>query len=132
MKKLFLVCNAHLDPVWLWDWQEGVAAAIATFRAAADICEAADDFVFCHNEAMIYSWVEQYDPTLFRRIQALVKAGKWHIMGGWYLQPDCNLPSGESILRQIIVGRRYFMEKFHAVPSIAVNFDTFGHSRGLV
>lgn len=46
MKKLFLVCNAHLDPVWLWDWQEGVAAAIATFRAAADICEAADDFVF--------------------------------------------------------------------------------------
>lgn len=132
MKKLFLVCNAHLDPVWLWDWQEGVAAVIATFRAAADICEAADDFVFCHNEAMIYSWVEQYDPTLFRRIQALVKAGKWHIMGGWYLQPDCNLPSGESILRQIIVGRRYFMEKFHAVPSIAVNFDTFGHSRGLV
>ena len=132
MKKLFMVCNAHLDPVWLWNWQEGAAAAIATFRTAADICEESEGFVFCHNEALLYSWVEEYEPALFQRIRQLVEARKWHIMGGWYLQPDCNLPSGESILRQIIAGKRYFMEKFHAAPTVAVNFDTFGHSRGLV
>ena len=132
MKKLFMVCNAHLDPVWLWNWQEGAAAAIATFRTAADICEESEGFVFCHNEALFYSWVEEYEPALFQRIRQLVEAKKWHIMGGWYLQPDCNLPSGESILRQIIAGKRYFMEKFHAAPTVAVNFDTFGHSRGLV
>ena len=132
MKKLFMVCNAHLDPVWLWNWQEGAAAAIATFRTAADICEESEGFVFCHNEALLYSWVEEYEPALFQRIRRLVEAKKWHIMGGWYLQPDCNLPSGESILRQIIAGKRYFMEKFHAAPTVAVNFDTFGHSRGLV
>lgn len=132
MKKLFLVCNAHLDPVWLWDWQEGATAAVATFRAAADICEESEGFVFCHNEALLYQWVEEYDLPLFRRIQALVAAGKWHIMGGWFLQPDCNIPAGESILRQIISGQQYFREKFGAAPTVAVNFDTFGHDRGMV
>lgn len=132
MKKLFLLCNAHLDPVWQWDWDEGAAAAIATFRTAADLCEEFDGFVFCHNEALLYQWTEEYDPVLFKRIQNLVAAGKWHIMGGWLLQPDCNMPSGESMLRQITSGRRYFLEKFGAEPKIALNFDSFGHSRGLV
>jgi len=132
MKKLFLVCNAHLDPVWLWDWQEGATAALSTFRTAARFCEKYDGFVFCHNEALLYQWVEEYEPALFARIQALVDAGKWHIIGGWFLQPDCNLPAGESIIRQIMAGREYFQKHFGASPKIAVNFDTFGHSRGLV
>ena len=132
MKKLFMVSNSHIDPVWLWEWQEGATATVATFRAAADFCEEFDGYVFCHNEALLYQWTEEYDPILFNRIQGLVKAGKWHIMGGWFLQPDCNLPSGESILRQILSGRKYFAEKFDKKPSVAVNFDTFGHSRGLV
>ena len=132
MKELHLLCNAHLDPVWLWRWEEGASAAIATFRSAADICEEYDGFVFCHNEALLYEWVEEYEPALFQRIKKLVEAGKWHIIGGWYLQPDCNLPSGESILRQIIVGQRYFQKHFGVKPEIAVNFDTFGHSKGLV
>ena len=105
-KTLYLICNAHLDPVWLWNMEEGISAALSTFHTAADFCENYDGFVFNHNEALLYQWIEEYDLPLFERIQKLVKAGKWHIMGGWYLQPDCNLPSGESILRQIIVGRR--------------------------
>lgn len=132
MKKLFMVSNSHIDPVWLWEWQEGATAAVATFRAAADFCEEFDSYVFCHNEALLYQWTEEYDPILFRRIQELVRAGRWHIMGGWFLQPDCNLPSGESILRQVLSGRKYFAEKFEKKPTVAVNFDTFGHSRGLV
>ncbi len=53
-------------------------------------------------------------------------------MGGWFLQPDCNMPSGESLVRQILYGRRYFAEKFGVEPTTAINFDTFGHARGLV
>lgn len=132
MNKLFLLSNSHIDPVWLWQWQEGATAAVATFRAAADICEEFEGFVFCHNEALLYQWVEAYDPALFARIQKLVQAGKWHIMGGWFLQPDCNLPSGESILRQITAGQKYFDEKFGKRPTVAINFDTFGHSQGMV
>jgi alpha-mannosidase len=131
-RMLILVCNAHLDPVWLWQWQEGLGEALATFRAAAQLCEEFDGFAFCHNEAVLYQWVEEYEPELFEEIQELVQQKKWHIMGGWYLQPDCNLPSGESLVRQVLVGRRYFKEKFDAEPMVAVNVDSFGHSRGLV
>lgn len=130
--KLHLICNAHIDPVWLWEWEEGAAEAISTFRVAADFCEAYEGFVFNHNEAILYRWVEEYEPTLFKRIQKLVKEGKWHIMGGWYLQPDCNMPSGESFVRQILSGRTYFKDKFNVDPVTALNFDPFGHTRGLV
>lgn len=129
---VFLLCNAHLDPVWLWPREEGVAEALATFETAARFCREYDGFVFNHNEAMLYQWIEQYDPDLFAEIQRLVQQGRWHIMGGWYLQPDCNMPSGESFVRQILEGRRYFWEKFGVSPSTAINFDSFGHSRGLV
>lgn len=132
MKKLHLICNAHLDPVWLWDWEEGIAAALSTFRIAAKFCREYEGFVFNHNEALLYQWVETYEPDLFREIQELVKIGKWHIMGGWFLQPDCNMPSGESFVRQMEEGREYFKEKFGVVPTTAINFDPFGHSRGLV
>ena len=132
MKELHLICNAHLDPVWLWQKPEGIAEAISTFRVAADFCEDFDGFVFNHNESVLYEWVEENEPELFERIQKLVKEGKWRIMGGWYLQPDCVMPCGESFIRQIETGLAYFKEKFGVRPLTAINFDPFGHSRGLV
>ena len=131
-RRIHLISNAHIDPTWQWEWEEGAAAAVSTFRTAADFCEEYGDYVFNHNEVLLYRWVEEYEPVLFARIQKLVQAGKWHIMGGWYLQPDCNMPSGEGFMRQISVGRAYFQEKFGVTPTTAVNFDSFGHSRGLV
>lgn len=131
VKKVWMVCNAHLDPVWQWDWEEGLAVALSTFRSAVRLSEEFD-FIFAHNEAMLYAWVEQYDPPLFARIRELVAAGKWKIMGGWYLQPDCNLPSAESLIRQIGVGKAYFQEKFGVSCEAAVNFDSFGHGYGMV
>ena len=131
MKELHLICNAHLDPVWQWDWNEGTSAALATFYSAVDIAEEYD-YIFCHNEALLYEYVERFDPKLFARIKELVEAGKWHIMGGWYIQPDCNVPSGEGFVRQIETGLKYFKERFGMRPSVAVNFDSFGHTQGLV
>ena len=131
MKELHLICNAHLDPVWQWDWNEGATAALATFYAAVDIAEEYD-YIFCHNEALLYEYIEKYDSELFARIQDMVKKGKWHIMGGWYVQPDCNIPSGEGFVRQIESGLTYFKEKFGERPTVAVNFDSFGHTQGLV
>ena len=132
MPTCHLLCNAHLDPVWLWEWEEGAAEALSTFRCAADFCEEFAGFVFNHNEAVLYQWVEEYEPALFKRIQKLVKQGRWAILGGWYLQPDCNLPSGESFVRQVLVGKNYFREKFGVEVTTAMNVDPFGHTRGLV
>ena len=130
MKKLHLICTSHIDPVWQWTWDEGISSAIATFKSAADLAEEFD-YIFCHNESMLYEAIEESAPDLFERIKKLVKQGKWKIVGGWYLQPDCNMPSGETLVRQISVGKSYFMEKFGVEPTVAYNFDAFGHSIGL-
>ena len=131
-RRIHLVCNAHLDPVWLWEWQEGAGEALSTFRTAAELCEKDPAFIFCHNEAVLYKWVEENEPALFRRLQRLVRRGRWHIMGGWWVQPDCNMPSGESFVRQALLGKNYFREKFGVDVKTAVNLDPFGHTRGLV
>ena len=132
MKRLHLLCNAHLDPVWMWEKDEGVAEVLSTYNVAADFCDLYPDFVFNHNESVLYEWVEELDPVLFARIQKHVADGRWIIKGGWYLQPDCNMPSGEGIVRQILVGNKYFAEKFNKRTTTATNVDSFGHSRGLV
>ena len=129
-KDVHLVCNAHIDPIWQWDWQEGVSATLSTFYTAVRLSKKYD-YIFCHNEVTVYKYIEEYAPELFKEIQQLVKAGKWHIMGGWYLQPDANMPSGESFVRQIQEGKRYFMEKFGVFPTTALNLDQFGHTAGL-
>lgn len=120
--------------MWLWEWEEGAAEAVSTFRVAAQFCREFDGFIFCHNEAILYKWVEEYEPALFAEIQKLVKEGKWFIMGGWHLQPDGNMPSGEGFIRNIMAGREYFDSKFgrEARSTAVINLDTFGHSRGLV
>ncbi len=129
--RLHLICNAHLDPVWQWRWEEGAAEAMATFRNAAALLREHKELVFNHNEALLYRWVERYDADLFKEIQKLVREGRWAVSGGWYLQPDVNLPGLESLIRQIAEGRRYFWQKFRARPRVAYNFDSFGHSGGL-
>jgi alpha-mannosidase len=126
-----LICNAHLDPVWQWRWEEGASEALATFRNAVDILDEHPGLIFCHNEAILYQWAERYNPALFQEIQRLVRAGRWAITGGWFIQPDVNLPGTESLIRQIAEGRRYFEDKFGARPRVAYNFDSFGHSAGL-
>ena len=131
-QKCFLVCTAHLDPVWLWPWEEGLTEAISTYRVAADFLDQYPDFIFNHNESVLYEWVERNDPRLFKRIRKHVKNGRWAIAGGSYIQPDVIAASGESLIRQFLVAKTYFMEKFGVEPTTAYNFDSFGHSQGYI
>lgn len=131
MRRIHLICNAHIDPIWQWTWNEGISSLISTFKSAADLADEYD-YVFCHGESMLYEALEEYAPELFERIKMFVKAGKWHISGGWYLQPDCLMPCGETFVRQMAVGKAYFKEKFGVEPNVATNYDSFGHSVGLV
>ncbi|MBE2267958.1 MAG: hypothetical protein IAE80_06975 [Anaerolinea sp.] len=126
-----LFCNAHIDPVWLWGWEEGLREALSTFRTAADLLDEFPEFVFNHNESVLYEWVEEYDPVLFERIRVHVQSGRWNITGGWFVQPDVNLPGGETLVRVMLEGRRYFAAKFGVRPPVSYNFDTFGHPSSL-
>jgi alpha-mannosidase len=129
--KIHLICNAHLDPVWQWRWEEGCSEALSTFRSAVQLLKEHDALIFNHNEAVLYQWVQKYDPVLFREIQSLVRKGRWAVSGGWFLQPDVNMPGTESLIRQILSGREYFKEFFQVEPRVACNYDSFGHSGGL-
>jgi len=122
-----MIFNAHLDPIWLWPWQAGLDSALATCRSACDRLDAHPDLVFTRGEAWVHAMVEQTDPALFARIREHVAAGRWEIIGGWWIQPDCNLPSGFGFERQIALGQRWFRERFGRVPRTAYNVDSFGH-----
>mgnify|MGYP001187642928 FL=1 len=126
-KRLYMIGNAHLDPVWLWQWQEGFQEAKATFRSALDRMKEYDDFVFTSSSAAMYEWVERNDPDMFEEIRRRVKEGRWVIVGGWWIQPDCNIPGGESFVRQGLYGQRYFKEKFGVTAKVGYNVDSFGH-----
>ena len=122
-----LICNAHLDPVWQWRWTEGCSEALMTFGTAVRLLEEFPELIFNHNEAILYQWVKEYDPGLFRKIQQLVEQERWFIAGGWFLQPDLNLPPIENLLRNIKMGREFFRNEFGSAPKVAYNFDSFGH-----
>ena len=122
-----MIGNAHLDPVWLWRWQEGFQAAKATFRSALDRMSESDDFLFTSSSAAIYEWVERNDPRMFAEIKARVAEGRWQIVGGSWIQPDCNIPCGESFARQGLYGQRYFKQKLGVTATVGYNVDSFGH-----
>ncbi|SFI76147.1 alpha-mannosidase [Paenibacillus sp. UNC496MF] len=126
-RKLYMIGNAHLDPVWLWQWQEGFQETKATFRSALDRLKEYGDFIFTNSSAANYEWVERNDPAMFEEIRARVAEGRWQIVGGWWVQPDCNIPGGESFARQGLYGQRYFKEKLGVTAKVGYNVDSFGH-----
>ncbi len=125
---LHMVGNAHIDPVWQWRWTEGCAEAIGTCWAAIDRLEEDAGFIFTRGEAIVYRWIEEFEPRLFARIQHFVREGRWVIVNGWWLQPDCNLPIGEAFIRQGLYGKAYFREKFGVDVTVGYNVDSFGHA----
>ncbi len=117
--KLHLIANAHLDPVWLWDWREGLNEAVTTCRTILDLMDENADFTFIRGEAATYAHIEEFDPKTFARIKAQIEAGRWEIVGGTWIQPDTNLSSTETLCRHFQVGRAYFQSRFGRVPHVA-------------
>ena len=111
-QKLHLIGNAHIDPVWLWQWTEGYHEVKATFRSALDRMNEFPDFTFSASSAAFYEWVEQSDPQMFAEIRQRVAEGRWELVGGWWIEPDCNIPCGESFARQALLAQPYFQQKF--------------------
>lgn len=130
-KKLHMIGNAHLDPVWLWNWQEGFQEVKATFKSALDRMEEDENFIFTCSSSIFYEWIEKNNPEMFNQIVQRVKEGRWEIVGGWLIQPDCNIPSGESFVRQGLYSQRYFREKFGVMANTGYNVDSFGHHGNL-
>ena len=126
-----MIGNAHIDPVWLWQWPEGYQEVRATFASALDRLDEEPDFVFTHTSVLFLQWVEESDPELFARIRERVAEGRWQIVGGWWIEPDCNIPSGESFVRQGLYGQRWLLDRFGITATTGANLDSFGHNASL-
>ncbi len=123
-----MIGQAHLDPVWLWRWTEGRAEALATSQSAVDRLAEYPDFHFTRGEAQIYQWIEQENPALFQTILDYIRAGRWHVVNGMVIQPDMNIPQGESFVRQVLLGKQYMRERLGVEPRVAYCVDSFGHA----
>jgi alpha-mannosidase len=129
--KITMVGNAHIDPVWLWRWQDGYAEVKATFRSALDRIAEFPGFIFTCAGAAFYAWIEASDPLMFAEIRRRVAEGRWVIAGGWWVQPDCNLPAAESLARHSLYGQRWFLSRFGRAARFGYNVDSFGHNAQL-
>ncbi|MCR5040601.1 MAG: alpha-mannosidase [Clostridia bacterium] len=131
MQDIYLIGNAHLDPVWLWRWQEGAAEVLQTFRSALDRLSEYDGFVFTCSSARYYRWVKELRPDMFEEIKRRVSEGRWVIVNGWSVQPDCNMPGAEGFARQGLYSQLFYHENFGVKCTTGYNVDSFGHSHAL-
>ncbi len=122
------VANAHIDMAWLWPWTETVEVVRNTFSTVLQLMRQYPDFVYAQSAAQDYVWMEEKYPDLFKEIQQRVKEGRWEVVGGMWVEPDLNMPSGESLVRQLLVGTRYFKQKFGVDVRIGWNPDSFGYN----
>ena len=120
--------NSHIDMAWLWPWTETVEVVRNTFRSALDLMREYPDFKFTMSSVRTYVWMEEKYPDLFKEIEQRVREGRWEVIGGMWVEPDLNMPGGESLVRQILVGKRYFHDKFGVDVKIGWNPDSFGYS----
>lgn len=125
---LHAIAHGHIDPVWLWRWQEGYEEVRATFRSALDRMNEIPDLRFVCSSTAFYKWILETDPGMFEEIRARVEEGRWNIVGGWIVEPDCNVPNGESFVRQGLYGQRFVREHFGFLVRHAFNPDSFGHA----
>jgi len=130
-KTIYLIANAHIDPVWQWRWQEGCAEIRSTCRAACDFLSNDSALRFCRSSAGDLRWLERCEPRLLRRMEKLVRTGQWENVGGWWTQADCNIPSGESFVRQALYGQEFFRTQLDRAATVGYNIDSFGHHANL-
>lgn len=123
---IHLLGHAHLDLAWLWPVRETWEVAQRTFESVLSLQKDYTDLIFCHTSPALYAWIEKNCPDLFQAIQAAVKAKSWEVLGGMWVEPEVNLVSGESLVRQLLYGQHYCQEKFGAITKIAWLPDSFG------
>lgn len=129
--RLHMIGNAHVDAVWLWTWPEADAVVNSTFRSALDRLNEDPEITMTTSSSQFYEWVAANDPALLDQIRKRVKEGRWDLVGGWLVEPDVNMPSGEALARQGLYGQRILQRLFGTMAKVGYNPDSFGHPGSL-
>ena len=126
--ELSAIGHAHLDTAWLWPLAESYRKAVRSFSSQVAYMDRYPEFRFACSQAQQYDWIRRRNPDLYERIRARVESGQWLPVGGTWVEPDCNLPSGESLVRQFLYGQRFFERHFGRRCSELWNPDVFGYN----
>ncbi len=127
-KSIRVTGNSHIDMAWLWPASETTTVVRDTFRTSLQLMNEYPEYTFTQSTAQGSEWMEEKYPLLFEQIRKRVQEGRWEIVGGMWVEPDLNMPDGESLVRQLLVGKRYFKLKFGVDVRIGWNPDSFGYN----
>jgi len=125
--RVYAVSNTHIDPVWLWRLREGIWVVRNTVRKVLEVVNRSKA-VFAMSSAIMYEWLKEIEPRLFDEVLSVVNEGRWEIVGGWIVEPDCNLPCGESYVRHALYGQMILEKLTGRRAVVAYNIDSFGHN----
>lgn len=129
--EIYLIGNSHIDPVWLWRWPEGMQVVRSTCEGVLKLMKCNPEIKFSFSSTIFYKWIKETAPHLFTEIQQYVKEGRWELVGGWIVEPDCNIPCGESFVRHSLYGQLFLKDNFGRIAEVGYNPDTFGHNASL-
>lgn len=129
--KVTAVGHAHLDTAWLWPLQITHYKMAHTAANQLYLMERYPDYVFAHSQASQYEWLEQEYPDLFKRVKSAIRKGQWEVVGSMWVEADCNVTGGESLVRQFLYGRRYFKQKLGVTTDDMWLPDVFGYAAAL-
>jgi alpha-mannosidase len=122
------VGHAHVDTAWLWPLEETYRKCVRTFATQLRLMERYPDYRFACSQAQQYAWIRDREPALYARIRAAAHRGQWLPIGGTWVEPDCNLPAGESLVRQFLRGQRFFERELGRRAEVFWNPDVFGYN----
>ncbi|HEY1255921.1 MAG TPA: glycoside hydrolase family 38 C-terminal domain-containing protein [Terracidiphilus sp.] len=123
-----LTGNSHIDAAWLWPWTETVDVVKRTFGTALQLMYEYPDYTYTQSAAAYNEWIADKYPSMNAEIARRIKEGRWEIVGGMWVEPDLNMPDGESLVRQILVGKRWFKQAYGVDVRVGWNPDSFGYT----
>ena len=129
--KISAIGHAHMDLAWLWPIRETKRKLARTFATALNLQERFPSYIYGASQPQAYQWVKEDYPKLYSRIKSAVKKGRIDPLGAAWVEPDCNMVSGESFVRQILCGREFFKKEFGIAPDYFWIPDSFGYSAQL-
>lgn len=128
---VYAVGNTHIDIAWLWTVDQTREKVLRSYSTVIELMNRYPDYKFTGSQAILYQFVKEQAPELYNKIKEKVKSGQWEVDGGMWLEADCNIPSGESLIRQFEKGEEFFESEFGVRSSTLWLPDVFGYSAAL-
>ncbi len=128
---IHMVGQSHIDIAWLWPARETVRKTSRTFSTVNALMEEYPEYQFAQSQPQLFQYLKDNDPVLYAKVKERIREGRWELVGGMWVEPDLNIPSGESLMRQMLYGQRFYLEEFGKTSDIEWLPDTFGYCASL-